>query len=208
MCSVAKSFACMISQCNDITGVILVGGKSRRMGQDKAFLLIEGLPVIERIIRTMQGCFKDLLLVGDRPERFESYGLPVVPDLYPGSSLGGLYTGLQHAGTDRIFVTSCDIPFSNPELIRFICTDTNPYDAVIPATEGGLEPLFALYHKSCLPAMQTALEAGNFRITAVLQQLQIKTIAPEQLRQLDADGRALLNINTPDEYAACKELKP
>jgi molybdopterin-guanine dinucleotide biosynthesis protein A len=56
--------------------------------------------------------------------------------------------------------------------------------------------------------MQTALEAGNFRITALLQQLQVKTIAPEQLGQFDADGRALLNINTPDEYAACKELKP
>jgi molybdenum cofactor guanylyltransferase len=208
VCSVAKPFASMISQFNDITGVILVGGKSRRMGQDKAFLVVEGLPVIERIVRTMQGCFKDLLLVGDRPERFEQYGLSVLPDSYPGSSLGGLYTGLQHAETDRIFVTSCDIPFSNPDLIQFICTDAKPYDAVIPATQGGLEPLFALYHKACLPAMQAALEAGNFRITAVLQQLKIKTIAPEQLGQLDADGRSLLNINTPDEYAACKELKP
>jgi molybdopterin-guanine dinucleotide biosynthesis protein A len=193
---------------NDITGVILVGGKSRRMGQDKAFLLIEGLPVIERIIRVMQGCFKDLLLVGDRPERFESYGLPVVPDIYPGSSLGGLYTGLHTAATDAIFVTSCDIPFSNPELIRFICADTKPYDAVIPATEGGLEPLFALYHKTCLPAMQAALEAGNYRITSVLHHLNVKTILQEQMKKVDPGGRGLLNINTPDEYAACKELKP
>lgn len=193
---------------SDITGVILVGGKSRRMGQDKAFLMIEGLPVVERIIQTLQGCFKQLLLVGDRPERFTQYPLPVVPDSYPGSSLGGLYTGLQHAETDRIFVTSCDIPFPNPDLIQHICTDTETYDAVIPATQGGLEPLFALYHKTCLPAMQAALEAGNFRITALLQQLQIKTVTPEQLGQIDAIGRSLLNINTPEEYAACKELKP
>ena len=192
---------------NDITGVILVGGKSRRMGQDKAFLMIEGLPVIERIIQTLQGCFRQLLLVGDRPERFERYHLPVVPDIYPGSSLGGLYTGLHTARTERIFVTSCDIPFSNPDLIQSICTDTAAYDAVIPATQGGLEPLFALYHKACLPFMQAALEAGNFRITALLQQLQMKTIAPEQLLQIDVTGRSLLNINTPDEYAACKELK-
>lgn len=193
---------------NDITAVILVGGKSLRMGQDKAFLPVEGLPVIERIIQTMQGCFKQLLLVGDRPKRFEPYHLAVVPDIYPGSSLGGLYTGLYTAGTDRIFVTSCDIPFPNPDLIQSICTGTELYDAVIPATEGGLEPLFALYCKSCLPAMQAALEAGNFRITALLQQLQIKTIAPEQVLQIDATGRSLLNINTPDEFAACKELKP
>lgn len=193
---------------NSITGVILVGGKSRRMGQDKAFLLVEGLPVIERVIQSMQGCFKQLLLVGDRPERFAPYGLPVVPDSYPGSSLGGLYTGLQTAKTDRIFVTSCDMPFPNPDLIKFICTDTETYDAVIPATQGGLEPLFALYHKACLPAMQAALEAGQYRITALLQQLQTKIIAPEQVLQIDATGRSLLNINTPDEYAACKELKP
>ena len=198
----------MISQFIDITGVILVGGKSRRMGQDKALLDLAGQPLIGRIIGVMQSCFKHLLLVGDQPERFTSYNLPVVPDSYPGSSLGGLYTGLHAAATERIFVTSCDIPFPNPELIRLICAEAEGYDAIVPATDGGLEPLFALYAKSCLPVMQTALEAGNFRITAVLQQLQIKTIAPEQLGQIDADGRALLNINTPEEYAACKELKP
>jgi len=189
---------------NDITGVILVGGKSRRMGQDKAFLLIEGLPVIERIITVMQGCFKNLLLVGDRPERFAQYHLPVVPDSYPGSSLGGLYTGLQHAETDRIFVSSSDIPFPDPELIRLICAEACGFDAVVPATQGGLEPLFALYHKSCLPAMQTALEAGQYRINVVLGQLNVTTIGPEQLTKVDPGGRALLNINTPQEYAACR----
>lgn len=196
----------MNSLCSDITGVILVGGKSRRMGRDKAFMIIEDLPVIERIIGVMRGCFKDLLLVGDRPERFESYGLPVAPDIYPGSSLGGLYTGLHTAATNRIFVTSCDIPFPNPALIRLICAETAPYDAVIPATHGGLEPLFAWYRKTCLPSMQAALEDGNYRITGLLRQLQIKTIASEQLMQIDTTGRALLNINTPEEYAACKEL--
>jgi molybdenum cofactor guanylyltransferase len=195
----------MISLFNNITGVILVGGKSRRMGQDKAFLVIEGLPVIERIITVMQGCFKQLLLVGDRPERFESYGLPMVPDLYPGSSLGGLYTGLQHAETDRIFVSSCDIPFPDPELIRLICAEAGGFDAVVPATEGGLEPLFAFYHKACLPAMQAALEAGNYRITSVLHHLNVKTIPQEQMKMIDPGGRGLLNINTPQDYAACRE---
>lgn len=193
---------------NDITAVIMVGGKSLRMGQDKAFLPVEGVPVIERIIQALQCCFRQLLLVGDRPERFAPYGLPVVPDSYPGSSLGGLYTGLQHAETDRVFVTSCDIPFPDPELIRLICAESDACDVVLPASANGLEPLFALYHRSCLAAMQAALEAGNFRITALLQQLQIKTIAPELLARIDSDGRALLNMNTPDEYAACKGLKP
>ncbi|MDD2500058.1 MAG: molybdenum cofactor guanylyltransferase [Geobacter sp.] len=198
----------MNSQFNDITGVILVGGKSRRMGLDKAFLVVDGVPIIERLLSSLQGCFKHLLLVGDQPERFGPYNIPVVPDIYPGSSLGGLYTGLHAAKTDRIFVASCDIPFPNPELIRLICAEAEGYDAVVPATENGLEPLFALYGKSCLAAMQAALEAEQYRITEVLQQLQTRTIGPELLARIDLGGRSLLNLNTPDEYIACKELKP
>ncbi|ACD94879.1 molybdenum cofactor guanylyltransferase [Trichlorobacter lovleyi] len=194
----------MHKRLSDITGVVLVGGKSRRMGQDKAFLAVEGVPVIERILLALQGCFEHLLLVGDRPERFARYRLQVVPDSYPGSSLGGLYTGLQHAETDLIFVSSCDIPFPDPELIRLICAASASCDAVVPATAGGPEPLFALYRKSCLPLMQAALEAGQYRINAVLGQLNVRTIAPEQLAKLDPGGRALLNINTPQEYAACR----
>nr|WP_307726468.1 molybdenum cofactor guanylyltransferase [Trichlorobacter sp.] len=176
------------------------------MGQDKALLDLAGQPLVGRIIKVMQGCFEHLLLVGDLPERFAHYGIPVVPDSYPGSSLGGLYTGLHAATTERIFATSCDIPFPNPELIRLICGQTGTCDVVIPVTAGGLEPLFALYAKSCLPVMQTALEAGQYRITAVLQQLQTRIIGPELLAKVDPGGRALLNINTPQEYAACKEL--
>jgi len=196
----------MNSLFTEITGVVLVGGKSLRMGQDRPFLLIDGLPAIERIIQVMQGCFERVLLVGDQPERFAKYYQPVVPDIYPGSSLGGLYTGLYQSETSYIFVTSCDIPFPNPDLIQLICSDLNTYDAVIPATEGGQEPLFALYHKACLPVMQAALEAANYRITALLEFLRVKQIDSRTLSRVDPIGRALLNINTPEEYAACKEL--
>lgn len=206
MRSVAKFFANMNSRFSNITGVILVGGKSRRIGRDKAFLLIDGLAAVERVIQVMQGCFQQLLLVGDRPERFERYRLPVLPDIYPGSSLGGLYTGLSSAATDRIFVSACDIPFPDSELIRLICREADCRDAVIPATEGGLEPLFGLYHKSCLPLMQAALEAGNYRITALLGQVRVKQIDQAILREVDPSGRGLLNMNTPEEYAVYKEF--
>ena len=191
---------------NNITGVILVGGKSLRMGQDKAMLKLNGQPLAERIIQTLQTCFDHLLLVGDQPERFSAYGLPVVADRYPGSSLGGLYTGLYAAATERIFVASCDLPFPNQSLIRLICAEAGAYDAVVPVTQQGREPLFALYRKSALPAMQTALDSGNYRITDLLQRLQVKEIDQEQIRKIDPAGQALRNINTPDEYASCKEL--
>lgn len=208
MCSVEKLFAGMIRQFNDITAVILVGGRSRRMGLDKAFLEVAGQPLVERLIHILQDCFDQLLLVGDRPERFNAYGLPVVPDLYPGSSLGGLYTGLHQAPTDRIFATSCDIPFPNSSLIRLLCDQKQGADAVVPVTARGPEPLFALYHRTCLPPMQAALEAGDFRIMTLLKQLQVLEVGPDQLALLDPADRCLLNLNTPEEYAVCRELQP
>lgn len=198
----------MSSRFPAITAAILVGGKSRRMGQDKAFLEVDGLPLIERLIQTLQGCFDQLLLVGDRPERFAQFTIPVVPDIYPGSSLGGLYTGLKLAATEQVFVTSCDIPFPNPALIHLICSQQQERDAVVPVTDKGLEPLFALYRRSCLPPMQAALKRGDFRIMALLQQLQVLEIGPDQLGLLDPADRCLLNLNTPDDYAACRELQP
>jgi len=196
----------MSSLPSNITGVILVGGKSRRMGQDKTLLPVAGIPIVKRLIDCLQGCFQHLLLVGDQPERFASYGVSIVPDIYPGSSLGGLYTGLKSVTTEQIFVTSCDIPFPSPDLIKLICRQADSFDAVIPATKNGLEPLFARYDQSALPAMQAALEAGNYRITSVLEQLKILRIESDLLRTVDPDGRSLLNINTPYEYAACGEL--
>ena len=103
-----------MNQCSlhDITGVILVGGKSRRMGRDKAFLQIVGKTLFERVLEIFRESFDRIVLVGDRAERFAAYDLPVLPDIYPGSALGGLYTALYHAETEYIFVSSCDLPFS------------------------------------------------------------------------------------------------
>lgn len=196
----------MNNRFSDITGVILVGGKSRRMGQNKAFLEIGGQPLVRRIIQALQECFQHLILVGDQPEQFAPYGLPIIPDIYRGSSLGGLYTGLKSATTKQIFVTSCDIPFPNPELIRLICSQPDSYDAVLPSTNQGLEPLFARYCRLAMPTMQAALEAGNYRITNLLEQLQVLMIESDKLYAVDPDGRALLNINTPNDYTACTKF--
>src|SRR6266496_3487290 len=138
------------SGANDITGVILVGGKSRRMGRDKAFLEVSGKPLFERVLTVFRESFDRIVLVGDREDRFTGYGLPVVPDIYPGSALGGLYTGLHHATTEYVFVAPCDLIFPDGELLRYLCSLKDGYDAVVAAPGHGFEPLFALYAKSCL----------------------------------------------------------
>ena len=185
----------------DITGIILVGGKSRRMGQDKALLSVQGKTLIERALEPFQQSFEQVLLIGDRPERFAAFRLPVVPDLYPGSSLGGLYTGLFHARTEHIFVTSCDLPFPNPAILQYLCHLRDGYDAVIPCSSQGSEPLFACYRKSCLDAMGTQLQEGRFSINAVCSRLHIRQVPYRDLAPFDPAGTSFLNLNTPEDIA-------
>lgn len=183
----------------DITGIILVGGKSRRMGQDKALLAVQGKTLFERALEPFQQSFAQVLLIGDRPERFAAYRLPVIPDLYPGSSLGGLYTGLFHAGTEHIFVTSCDLPFPNLAILQYLCSLRGDWDAIIPESPQGAEPLFACYRKSCLEAMRDRLEQQRFSISAACSGLHVRQVPYEDIAALDPAGTAFLNLNTPED---------
>ncbi len=187
-----------------VTGVILVGGKSRRMGQDKAFLQIAGKPLFEQVLAIFRENFDRLVLVGDRAERFAGYGLSVLPDIYPGSALGGLYTGLRHAETEYIFVSSCDLPFPNRELLLYLCSLRDGFDAVIPNPAHGFEPLFALYAKRCLGPMKTLLESGNMCVYDFYPQVRVRYVRDEELSHFDKDGRSFANVNTPEEFEKIK----
>lgn len=184
----------------DITGVILVGGKSRRMGQDKAFLRIAGKTLFERVLAVFRDSFDKIVLVGDRAERFDGHSLRLLPDIYPGSSLGGLYTGLFHAETEYVFVASCDLPFPNSEVLRHLCSRRDGYDAVVQASARGYEPLFALYRKSCLGPIKELLESGDFCAYAWYPRVRVNFIPYEELAGYDRDGTAFLNVNTPEEF--------
>jgi molybdopterin-guanine dinucleotide biosynthesis protein A len=185
---------------HNITGVILVGGKSRRMGRDKAFLQIAGKTLFEGVLEIFRECFDRIILVGDRAERFAGYSLPVLPDIYPGSALGGLYTGLHHSATEHVFVGSCDLPFPNKAVVRHLCLLKSDFDAVVPTTEHGFEPLFALYAKSCLGPMRELLESGNFCAYGYYPKVRVRYVKHEELGRLDRDGRSFVNVNTPEEF--------
>ena len=189
---------------HDITGVILVGGKSRRMGRDKAFLQIAGKTFFERVLAVFRGSFDRFVLVGDRAERFTDYGLPVLSDIYPGSALGGLYTALYHAETEYIFVSSCDLPFPNREILLYLCSLRDGFDAVVPNTAHGLEPLFALYAKSCLGPMKALLDSGNFCAYAYYPQIRVRYVQDEEIAHFNRDGRSFVNVNTPEEFEKVK----
>jgi molybdenum cofactor guanylyltransferase len=185
----------------DITGVILVGGKSRRMGRDKAFLSWEGATLFEKVLGIFRENFATVLLAGGDDERYGKYGERIFPDLYPGSALGGLYTGLYHATSTYIFVVSCDMPYPSAALLRYLCSLKGDYDCVVPETAQALEPLFAVYAKSALPAMLEMLDHGNFRIYDLYPKLRTRYVGVAELAPFAEGGRSFVNVNTPEDFA-------
>jgi len=191
---------------DDITGLLLVGGKSRRMGRDKAFLEIAGKPIFERVLEAFRECFPETILVGDRQERFERYHLPIYHDIYQGNALGGLYTGLFHAKTEYVLVAPCDLPFPNVWLMRYLCSLAQGYDVVVPTLAQGYEPLFALYSKSCLKPIQEQLERGDFCVFGFYPQVRVRPVTASELAVFDPAGSTFLNLNTPEEFEKASQM--
>jgi molybdopterin-guanine dinucleotide biosynthesis protein A len=184
----------------EITGVILVGGKSARMGKDKAFLQVDGVPLFERVLTLFRESFSRVILVGDREERFAGYGVPVVRDIYPGSSLGGLYTALHHATPGHVFVSPCDLPFPGRALLKHICSLRESADVVVPRTRKGYEPLFALYSPHCLGPMKELLAQERYRIERFYPQVRVRQVAGVELTRRANPESCFLNINTPEDF--------
>lgn len=186
----------------DVTGVILAGGKSRRMGTDKARLELAGQSLFERALQLLQGFFATIIIAGDRPDLARP-GIPALADFYPGSALGGLHTGLKNATSDWIFVAPCDMPYPDAEIVERLLQQRNGFDAVVPRTPDGYEPVFALYHKNCLPQMEAMLQQNQFRIYDFYQRIAIHYLDPPNLPE--GWQRALININTQEQLARIKK---
>jgi molybdopterin-guanine dinucleotide biosynthesis protein A len=180
----------------NITGVLLAGGKSLRMGHDKARIEIGGQPLLSRSLDLLCRYFTTVLIAGDRPDVARP-GIPAIPDIYPGSALGGLYTGLQSAQTEWIFVAPCDMPYPDPRILELLLKQRDGADAVVPRTPHGYEPVFALYHKNCLPHMEAMLQQGQYRIYDFYQRIKVNYLDWQQMPA--GWERSLLNINTPEQ---------
>lgn len=180
----------------DTTGILLAGGKSLRMGQDKAHIEIDGTPLLSRALELLCHYFATVMIAGDRPD-LATIDIPAIPDIYPGSALGGLYTGLRSAQTDWIFVAPCDMPYPDAQILELLLKHRNGADAVVPRTPQGYEPVFALYHKNCMPHMQAMLQQGQYRIYDFYQRINVYYLDWQQMP--DDWERSLLNINTPEQ---------
>ena len=193
----------------DCTGVILAGGKNIRLpGRKKGFRTVGESRILDQTFDLFSTVFQEVILVVNDPKAFCRYDAMVVTDMVPaGCALAGLYTGLFHARTPWIYASACDIPFVSKAVIRHLLANRKPgKEIIIPRTREGLEPLSALYHKSCLPLMEENLRQRRYMIKKFFRPRKVWEIAPEALERLDPEMRFKFNVNTPEDLARARAM--
>lgn len=185
-----------------VTGVILAGGVSSRMGCNKALLRLGGIPLIERVYRTMRRLFDEILIVTNTPADYAFLPCRTVADHYPGAgSIAGLHAAMGASSTERIFVAACDMPFLNPTLIRMLCDYDREAEAVVPLNgEGFFEPLHAVYAVSAHDRARQVIEHGDRSILILLNNLRTVLVPRQLLDAIPGAGESFRNLNTPEEF--------
>ena len=199
-----------------LTVAIQAGGQSTRMGEDKALKSFLGRPLIQRVVDRMLPIADEIIVTTNHPDDYTFLNtstlptvavqrLRIVPDLKPGrGALGGLYTALFFAKQPVVAVVACDMPFASPSLFeaahRLLVEEE--VDVVIPRPDEGYEPIHAIYRRAaCLPAIESALDADQWKVIAWFPQVKVRVLTPEKIRFYDPSGLAFLNLNTPEEFA-------
>ncbi|MBU0688303.1 MAG: molybdenum cofactor guanylyltransferase [Gammaproteobacteria bacterium] len=193
----------MITDC---TALILAGGDSSRMGQDKAGLLLEGTTLLQRVTATMQGVFPKVI-VSVRQPRAEVALHQVCDAEADGGPLAGLVAGLAQVETPWMFAVACDMPFIQSAVITRMAELRGEQHAVVPMIDGHPQPLFAFYAKQALPMMRETLASGEKRVRAVLKQLDVRYVSEAELREYDPQFRSFIDLDTPQDHTAAQELK-
>ena len=184
----------------DVSGVILVGGKSSRYGSNKALVKINGVPLIERVIGVMGHVFENLILITNTPDEYAHLGLPMHEDIIKGlGPIGGLYTGLAAIPDDAGFFVACDMPILNHDLIHYMVKERGPSDAVVPRIKGMMEALHALYSKECLSSIKRLIDSQEYQIIRIFNEVSVRYIDEDEIRRFDPDLRCFININKPEE---------
>ena len=192
-----------------ITGIILAGGKSNRMGKDKALIELSGKRLIERVMSSFleASIFSRVIIITNDPERYEEFGVETAPDIYPGVGvLGGIHAGLSHTEDEAAFITACDMPLIKPGMIKYVRDSLGDYDAAVPRVRGYMEPLFAVYRKTCLPMIEKAILSGERKILSFFKEISLTEITEDEMRSIDPELTSFFNINSPEDLLGAEGI--
>lgn len=191
-----------------ITIAVQAGGKSSRMGEDKALIRLAGIPLIERVLARIDGLADEILITTNRPETLTHLNLRMAGDEVPGAgALHGLKTALDAARGEIVLILSCDTPFVSRELLEHLLSRAHDADAIVPKHGDKYEPLQAVYNRSrCLPAVEAALGSGERRMISFYPQVHVLPIEEPILSELDPSGLSFFNVNTAEDLERADRL--
>ena len=181
-----------------ISGFILAGGKSRRMGTNKALLTFQGKPLLEHMIGLIEPLCNKVAISGQNSE-YVSFETEMVPDLYSDCGpIAGIFSALTYAVSDWSLIVSVDVPFVNEDLFLSLISNIGEYDCIIPKHTYGVEPLIGLYHRQILPVIEEMINSGDYRLTNLLSKLNTRYIDCNEL--IKKYPRLFMNINRMEDY--------
>jgi molybdopterin-guanine dinucleotide biosynthesis protein A len=212
----------------NVEAFLLAGGKSSRMGRDKALLEFSGAPMIQRTANLLTALVIKTTLVisanqsgnphdtndASDTNRYSNFGLPTIADSWPSfGPLGGIATALANAQSKWCLILACDMPFLTKEWLTFLLGHIAQHeteapteiDVIIPETTRGLEPLCALYRASCAPILAATLDRGVRKVTDAVADLKLHRIAVNEWRKFSPDGNLFGNLNTWQDYLEAQQ---
>ncbi len=185
----------------EITGIILAGGKSSRMGTDKGLLLLNGKSMVEIIADTLKSIISQIIIISNG-NNYDNLGYKVYADIIKNCGpMGGVYTGLSYSNTEKNLFVSCDMPFLTKEIVELITENSKDAQITIPEHEGKLEPLCAVYDRSSRAKFEELLRTGEWRLQGALKYFNVKKII---VAENVSGNQCFTNINTPDEFHQIK----
>jgi len=186
-----------------MTGCILAGGQSKRMGFNKAFIERGGQTIISRTLGIFKDTFDEVFIAADDVLTYAPLGVRVVSDVHKdAATLGGIYTALFHSSHPFTFVAGCDMPFLDASSIKKILNAADDrHDAFVPFINGRLHPLHALYSKRCMKAAEEEISAGRLKVTDYIEKIRLKRLTIADFGGLPI-AASVENVNTPEELAS------
>ena len=180
-----------------MTGIVLIGGKSKRFGKDKIFTPINGKPMTKKVIDVIQDAFDDIILIGHQRDGLNT--LEVVEDIIPDCGpLGGIYTALKVAKTNYVFVFAADMPLLDIKFIKYMVSLAGKHNIIMPVWNNRIEPLHAIYNKELIPIIASLLNRKLLKIAKLVdrEDVSVLKVTEDQIRASGEPERMFLNINT------------
>ncbi len=197
----------------NVSGVLLAGGQSRRMGQDKRLVLVDGVSLFQRVLSIFEQVFTEtIVVVAQHSSVTEGLSHRVVTDVIPGKGpVGGLHTGLFYSREPFVFLAACDMPFLEIALIQRICQlskESDNADACMFELSTGIQPMQGVYSQKCISSLESMIRNDQLSMQGLLNrtELKVQTLDQAKIEDLDPNFVSFMNINTPSDLEMANKL--